>query len=155
MSVALTRITADEWRAWRDLRLEALREAPYAFGSTLAEWQGAGDTETRWRARLADVPFNLVAYLDGTAAGIASGTAVTADGIVELISMWVAPFARGRGVGDALVTGVVQWARDSHAKHISLAVVPGNTHAIALYRRHGFCADGMADGEITMRVSVR
>lgn len=88
-------IRADDWRAWRELRLEALREAPSAFGSTLAQWQGDGDTEARWRARLSDVPFNAIAEFDGTAAGIASGTALSVDGTVELISMWVAGLRAG------------------------------------------------------------
>lgn len=48
-------VSPDSWRMWRELRLAALAEAPNAFGSTLAEWSGAGDTEQRWRARLEDV----------------------------------------------------------------------------------------------------
>jgi ribosomal protein S18 acetylase RimI-like enzyme len=120
----------------------------------LAEWQGAGDTEMRWRQRLMDVPFNLIAYLDDAPAGIASGTAVTADGSVELISMWVAPFARGRGVGDKLIDGVIQWAREQHAKRVLLAVVPANAQAIALYRRHGFRDAGVVDGELTMQLAL-
>ena len=51
-SIAIKVLEVEGWRAWRELRLEALAEAPNAFGSTLAEWQGAGDTEQRWRARL-------------------------------------------------------------------------------------------------------
>lgn len=109
--IALDVIDADEWRAWRDLRLQALEEAPYAFGTRLSEWQGEGDTEPRWRDRLSSVPFNVVARIDGAAAGIVSATAPN-DGAVALISMWVAPFARGRGVGDALVQAVLRWARD-------------------------------------------
>ena len=62
--IALRTLTADDWQLWRELRLEALREAPYAYGSTLAQWQGAGDTEQRWRYRLDSVQFNVVAYLD-------------------------------------------------------------------------------------------
>ena len=53
-------VTSDGWRLWRELRLAALAEAPAAFGSTLAEWSGAVDTEQRWRARLEDVALNLV-----------------------------------------------------------------------------------------------
>jgi len=41
---------ADDWRLWRQLRLEALTESPAAFGETLARWTGTGDTEERWRA---------------------------------------------------------------------------------------------------------
>ncbi len=58
-------VGVEDWRLWRDLRLEALREAPYAFGSTLAEWQGEGDTEVRWRARLSTVRLNVVATSTG------------------------------------------------------------------------------------------
>jgi len=49
----------DDWQLWRELRLAALAEAPDAFGSTLAEWSGAGDTEQRWRTRLHGVALNL------------------------------------------------------------------------------------------------
>ena len=38
-------LTPEDWRAWRELRLLALEEAPYAFSSTIEEWQGAGDSE--------------------------------------------------------------------------------------------------------------
>lgn len=148
--ITVRSIPVDDWRAWRELRLEALREAPASFGSTLAQWQGAGDTEERWRARLTDVPFNLIAELESTPAGIASGTAPLPDGSVELISMWVAPFARGRGVGDALVAAVINWARTQHANRVLLCVYPHNANAIALYKRQNFSECGMTDGEINM-----
>jgi ribosomal protein S18 acetylase RimI-like enzyme len=118
--------------------LEALEEAPYAFRSTLADWQGQGDTEVRWRGRLSDVPFNLVAEWQNSPAGMASGAAPDPDGSVELISMWVAPFARGHGVGDALVDAVIEWARERQALRVVLAVFESNERALALYRRHGF-----------------
>jgi ribosomal protein S18 acetylase RimI-like enzyme len=138
-------VSADDWRVWRDMRLAALAEAPYAFGATLAEWQGEGDTEIRWRARLSTVPLNVLMYLDDAPAGMVSGVAPDVDKTIELISMWVAPFARGRGAGDALVQAVVTWARGQHARRVSLAVVESNGPAIALYRRHGFVDVGPID----------
>jgi hypothetical protein len=54
-----------DWRVWRKLRQSALAEAPEAFGSALADWTGARDTEQRWLVRLRDVPVNLVIALDG------------------------------------------------------------------------------------------
>ena len=64
--IELQVLTPDDWRVWRQLRLAALAEAPHAFGSRLADWQGEGDREERWRARLG-IPgsFNVVAVLDG------------------------------------------------------------------------------------------
>jgi ribosomal protein S18 acetylase RimI-like enzyme len=157
-SIDVQVIGADHWQLWRNLRLEALREAPYAFSSTLAQWQGEGDTEMRWRARLSTVQFNVVAYVNGNAAGIVSGAAVDQDGTSELISMWVAPFARGHGVGDALVAAVVQWARGQHAANIALAVYDSNEHARGLYRRHGFVdagAFGSTGGVFERRMVLR
>jgi len=45
------------------------------------------------------------------AAGMVSGTSANDHGIVELISMWVAPFARRQGVGDSLVATAIGWAQ--------------------------------------------
>jgi ribosomal protein S18 acetylase RimI-like enzyme len=61
---------------------------------------------------------------------------------VELISMWVSPAGRGRGVGDALVTEIERWARGAGARALRLAVVPDNPHAIHLYERSAFAATG-------------
>ena len=105
---------------------------------TRSSWQGEGDTETRWRGRLSDVPLNIVAEWQKTPAGMVSGTAPGTEGSVELISMWVAPFARGHGIGDSLVNAVIEWAREQQASKVILAVLEGNLRALALYRRHGF-----------------
>ncbi len=138
--ITVQRLTPDDWWAWRHLRLEALREAPEAFGATLADWQGAGDTEQRWRHRLTTVPLNLIADVNGRPAGMAAGTWNQAD--AELISMWVAPFARGQGVGDRLVDAVVEWAQSQGASRIILHVKTDNAPAIRLYRRHDFTDAG-------------
>jgi ribosomal protein S18 acetylase RimI-like enzyme len=144
--IYLHKIGIDDWQLWRKLRLEALAEAPYAFGSKLADWQGQGDTETRWRGRLSDVPLNIIAEWRETPAGRTSATAPHPDGSVELLSMWVAPFARGHGVGDSLVNAVIVWARELQASRVALAVCEGNERALALYRRHGFMDVGAAPG---------
>ncbi|MFF4603414.1 GNAT family N-acetyltransferase [Streptomyces sp. NPDC001339] len=137
--IELQVLTADDWPRWRELRLAALAEAPYAFGSRLADWQGEGDREERWRSRLS-IPgsWNIVAALDGKPAGMAGGIPGSRKGVVELISLWVGAEARGRGVGDRLVQAVGQWAVQGRAEVLELFVTPGNAHAMALYRRHGF-----------------
>ena len=152
--IHLRKIGVDDWPLWRELRLDALAEAPYAFGSKLADWQGERDTEVRWRGRLSDVPLNLVAEWQKSPAGMASGTAPDPDGSVELISMWVAPFARGHGVGDALVEGVIEWACEQQALRVVLAVFESNKRALALYRRDGFMDVGAMAGA-TERKMVR
>ncbi len=138
--VVLRVLGVDDWADWRELRLAALRDAPDVFGSKLADWQGDGDREDRWRARL-DGMHNVLAHLDGEPAGMVSGMP-RGHGVV-LISMWVAPFARGRGVGDALVAAVVDRADGV----VSLLVKESNLAAASLYRRHGFVDDGPCGGD--------
>jgi ribosomal protein S18 acetylase RimI-like enzyme len=160
--IELRALGPDDWRAWRELRLAALAEAAYAFGSRLADWQGDGDREERWRDRLG-IPgsYNVIAVLDGQPAGMASGVpAEDEEGAAELISMWVSPAARGHGVGDRLVRAVEQWARRAGARVIKLAVSEGNESAIALYRRNGFADTGqlgdlMPDGIRRERVMAK
>ncbi|MEU1307533.1 GNAT family N-acetyltransferase [Streptomyces cinnamoneus] len=147
--IELRVLTPDDWPLWRQLRLAALADAPYAFGSRLADWQGDGDHEERWRGRLA-VPgsYNLVALLDGRPVGMASGVPGERPGAAELISMCVGGQGRGRGVGDRLVGAVEAWARRTGAGTLTLAVVPGNDRAFALYRRNGLHDTGPCGGEL-------
>jgi GNAT superfamily N-acetyltransferase len=132
--IVLDVATPKEWIRWRDLRLSALSEAPKAFCSSLSEWEH--QSEQTWRDRLADVSVNFIALLDGRDAGMVS--AVASDEEVELISMWVAPFARGEGVGDQLVSAVIKWSESQHAPRLILRVLEGNHRAVRLYSRHGF-----------------
>ncbi|GAB3807344.1 GNAT family N-acetyltransferase [Micromonospora zhanjiangensis] len=136
-------LKVDDWPVWRELRLAALADAPSAFGSRLADWQGDGDRPERWRGRLA-LPgsYNVVAVLDGEPVGMASGVPTDVAGQAELISMWVAPAGRGRGVGDRLVDAITQWAVGIGATELRLGVVEDNAPAIGLYRRAGFRPTG-------------
>ncbi|GAA4200860.1 GNAT family N-acetyltransferase [Actinocatenispora rupis] len=129
-------ITPDDWALWREVRLAALHEAPYAYGSTYADWVDA--PEQRWRDRLGGAFRNLLVLVDGQPGGIASGIPAEDPGVVEIVSMYVLPAARGRGVGDRLLTELADWARARGATALRLAVTVGNEHATALYRRHGF-----------------
>jgi GNAT superfamily N-acetyltransferase len=108
--------TPDDWEPLRDVRLAALSEAPYAFASTYA--REAAFTRETWRGRLSsersvtffareepddEVPADL------TPAGLAG--VYVADGVADLVSMWVRPAARGRGAGEALLEAAAAWAR--------------------------------------------
>jgi GNAT superfamily N-acetyltransferase len=59
-----------------------------------------------------------------------------------LVGMFVAPRARERGVGAALVGAVVAWARARRVVGLSLWVSATNSPAIALYEKCGFRRTG-------------
>jgi ribosomal protein S18 acetylase RimI-like enzyme len=160
--IELRQLVPDDWKDWRELRLAALADAPFAFGSRYEDWVDA--EEERWRARLS-VPgsYNLIAFLDGTPAGLASGLPSHDEPDVrELVSMWISPAARGRGLGDHLMAAIETWARSDGAVAVELSVVQGNDNAQALYARHGYeltdkSGDLMPDGihrELVLRKTL-
>lgn len=146
--VELRHLTADDWRLWRTVRLRALAEAPHAFGSKLADWQGGDELEPRWRQRLTEVPTNVVALVDGQPAGQVSGTAPGTDGRVDLISMWVDPSQRGTGLSGALIGEIVAYARGIGAPAVALSVKVANEPARRRYRREGFVETGEPPHEV-------
>ncbi len=141
-SLRLVQVGPVDWRSWRTLRRRALAEDPAAFGSTLAEWSGAGDAEERWRARLAEVALNLIVYDAEAPVGMASGH-LERPGRVEVISMWVDPGTRRRGVARLLLDAVRAWGERQHpGADLVLAVRRDNSHAIAAYQATGFVVVG-------------
>jgi GNAT superfamily N-acetyltransferase len=153
-------VREDDWRAMRDIRLEALREAPAAFGSTYA--REVVFTEADWRRRASGYGFfAFLSDLGDLPVGLAGGIDEGA-GAAELVSMWVRPQARGRKVGAALVMAVADWARGRGLSRLNLWVTDGNQAARALYERCGFAPAGErqplpsdpAQTEISMMLSL-
>lgn len=134
-------LTADEWAVFRRVRLRALADTPQFFGSTLAEAQAR--TEQDWRAALLDRA-QFVATADGAELGTVAGLPEPERGGVHLISMWVAPEARGTGVSDLLVRAVIDWAAAGGHTVIRLEVADGNPVAERLYLRNGFVRTGVS-----------
>jgi len=105
-----------DWEALRQLRLRALADAPDAFASTL-EAEVAFPAEV-WRQRAEGGPAaaNFIARQGGLDIGLAAVFAEPdAPGRMHLVSMWVDPGYRRRGVARALVGQVVRWAADRTA----------------------------------------
>ncbi len=155
--ITVNSITEDSWQLWRALRLAALSESPQAFRSTLAEWSGVNDQESRWRNRLKNSALSVLAFDGHLPVGMAACTPAE-QGVSEIVSMWVDPHYRGHGVGDKLLEAVTQWATNSQQiKNLILHVKSNNLRAKELYIRAGFLEPGSAlwnqyhcEGEVTM-----
>ena len=80
-----------------------------------------------------------IAHADGSPAGFALARAIAGE--AELLLLAVAPRARRRGVGSALLRGVILDARERGAERLHLEVRAGND-AVALYKSAGFAKVG-------------
>ncbi|MGF6274304.1 ribosomal protein S18 acetylase RimI-like enzyme [Massilia sp. UYP11] len=140
---------AEEWPAYRAIRLRALADAPDAFGSTLAAEEALAP-ET-WAARLArsttsGIDRALAAEANGEFIGLAWAKEDGDDpAIVNLFQMWVAPEARGQGVAGALLDDAVRWATARGAQALQLGVTCTNADALRLYERAGFVEAGVRE----------
>lgn len=135
-SPEIRRLEPDDWQLLRTARLRALRDSPSAFGSTL-ERELSLD-EARWRARLTSSAWFL-AEAAGGVSGLVCGYRPEDDpDSMELVSMWVDPSQRRRGLGTRLIARVVELARAERAQALSLWITEGNTAAAACYESAGF-----------------
>lgn len=151
MGYGTRRVGAHEWRALREIRLEALRDTPIGFGE---RYQSAlTHPERFWRERAqrgaeaCDTAMFVALDGDGRFVGTAGvyTDAQAAPGEQSVIySVYVSPGHRGaaRGVASALFDAVVAWARGAGAAVITLSVHEDNRRALAFYRRYGFVATG-------------
>ena len=123
---------------YRTIRLAALQNAPEAFGSTYE--MEAGQTMSGWEERL-QTPGAFAAFMDGKIVGMArfvqdAGSAKERHkGAVY--AMYVAPQARGQGIGSALLEALISHA-SGVVEQLRLGVVDTNEAAIRLYQKHGF-----------------
>ena len=138
------------------MRLDALRDAPYAFGSTYEREKDFD--EATWRSRISRRS-TFVAEVDGTVAGTVATGEDDVAGAAAVIAMWVDPCHRRRGVGDALVKTVVGWATDHGYCEMFLWATAVNAAAERLYARNGFVRTGASQdvrpGELEYEMARR
>ena len=135
-----------EWSALRKLRFKALENAPDAFSIQLAEAAAVPEESWRDRARRAAEGKDEVAIVaqdDSTLVGMAAGR-LAEDDVAEawLFAMWVEPSQRRDGIGEGLLRGVIDWARERGAHRLHLTVTEDNDAAMNLYLRFGFDPTG-------------
>jgi GNAT superfamily N-acetyltransferase len=138
-ATSIRRLDAEDWQLYRRVRLDALKEAPYAFGSTYEN--EAHLDEAAWRQRMSG-RVRFVAEVDGVVAGTVSAGDADSTGVAAMTAMWVDPRYRRRGVGDLLVKHLLDWARDDGYDQMVLWVTDVNADARRLYERNGFTTTG-------------
>jgi len=133
--------------AFKTVRLRALQDTPLAFGATYANESQLTDAEwlqrtQRWNGE----PGIGFFAMDGDAACGIAGSFLEPDdpACAKLISMWVPPTHRQRGVGRRLVNEVVRWAGSRNARTLLLLVTSNNEPAIRFYECLGFTRTGHA-----------
>jgi len=129
----------------RSLRLQALSDAPSAFGSTYE--RELARTTADWQRWFSPGVTFILESLDRPS-GLVAGVRDSDDpNVVHLMAMWVHPALRGAGAADALVASVLTWAVEVGANEVRLHVAKDNERARHCYERNGFRATGRESAE--------
>ena len=156
--ITVRRIETADWPVLREIRLEALSDAPEAFGSTLETTRRL--SARQWRQRVATNAY-FVAEREGVVVGMVSGGYNdNLPGTHWLYGMYVTPAVRGSVAAQLLVAAVVEWARGDGAREIYLHVASGVPRARAFYLKNGFTLTGEPfemerDPSVTMQTLTR
>lgn len=156
--IKIRRLRIGEGELYKQVRLTALQEAPYAFTTTYESavkrspesWQAQADASAQGpdRATLlafeGEAPIGMMAlYRDANRTDRSENPD---EG--ELIQVWVSPEYRGKGVADKLLEAMLGWAKENSFRRVVAGVNPGNEKALMFYRRYGFRPLKDGSGEV-------
>jgi ribosomal protein S18 acetylase RimI-like enzyme len=132
------RLNKPDTPAWRELRIRMLRDHPEAFGEHIDDFLERPLAEVETRVADGNI---FGAFLDDKLVGAAGwhdekGRKRAHIGVIW--GMYVAPEARSRGVGGALVDRLLDEIRSSGRDVAQLSVAEPNAIARALYESAGF-----------------
>jgi ribosomal protein S18 acetylase RimI-like enzyme len=130
----VVRVDPHQWALLREVRLEALRQGPDAFGATYADESieplsfglTARPRASGWWRSMSVRPVAMVEPVNDRA------------GERQLYAMWVSPSRRGSGVAERLTQAVIISARLAESTAVTLTVAESNAAARRLYARAGF-----------------
>jgi len=127
-------MTPDDWPNVRAIYLEGIATGNATFETDAPSW------ETWDRAHVAD-PRLVARDADGSVLGWAAVTPVSGRcvyaGVADL-SVYVSAAARGRGVGRALLTTLIQSSDRAGIWTLQAGIFPENAPSLALHRACGF-----------------
>jgi len=138
----VVKLTPEEWQLYKQIRLEALKVEPQAFGSRYAEVLQRPDSH--WQERLKEAQAGekswlLFAQENDRIIGMIGAYCEEGSDAVDIISVFVTKEKRGQGVASALMAAILKEVGKGGAfRKARLTVNAGQTAAVTLYRHFGF-----------------
>lgn len=136
MEIVVRKTEERDWRDLKHIRLESLKDAPTAFNTSFDEASKVSDLEWRDRAKNLMPLSYFMAYIQSNPIGIVGS--VVHNGEYHLISMWVKPSYRRKGVAEHLIDTIFAHAQEEGFAAVALTVSVDNKAASTLYQKKGF-----------------
>jgi ribosomal protein S18 acetylase RimI-like enzyme len=145
--VEIRKLPADRWKDFRNLRLNALKSDPTAYGSSFEEERNL--TEKEWRRRIRstlfalsnDEPIGMIVYY--------FDQGLKTKHIANIYGFYVKAGYRGKGIGTRLLERAMSLIqRNKRIVKVNLAVNPEQRIAVKMYRKAGFVVTGRTEKEL-------
>jgi GNAT superfamily N-acetyltransferase len=148
-------LEAGQGPLYRELRIAALRDAPYAFGSRLEDvlaTDPASFDESARRFARSESTTSFVLYSDDEPVGLIgaffeNSVETSAEDSAQcrafLCALWVRPAVRHLRGGELLVSTAVSWLERRGAKSVYAWVADANARARIFYEHLGFIVTGL------------
>ncbi len=146
-STEVKKLSSDRWKDYRDLRLEALKSDPTAFGSSYEEEKSLSEEEWRKRIQNAlfamsnDEPIGMIVFI--------FGNKIKTKHTANIFGVYVSDNYRGEGVGKKLLESVLLLIQENKdIAKVKLTVNPEQKVAVKLYEKYGFELVGRSKKEL-------
>jgi ribosomal protein S18 acetylase RimI-like enzyme len=149
-NLKVVKLTPDEWRLYRQHRLEALLAEPQAFGSSYADVLQRPDSH--WQERLIEAQSGKKSWLlfakeNAQIIGMIGAFRAEESDVVEIVSVYVTQEKRRLGVANALMAAILDEVGKGNAiRKVVIGVNAGQTAAVSLYQHNGFQIVGEKNG---------
>lgn len=130
-------LSSNSWKEYRDLRLDALKKDPTAFGSSHEEEKKLSQVE--WKRRTKNV---LFAISNNTPIGMIVFVFLKQKKIkhiAKIYGVYVKKEYRSQGIGNKLLeAALTEIQKNKNIVKINLNVNPDQKAAVNLYKKYGF-----------------
>jgi ribosomal protein S18 acetylase RimI-like enzyme len=137
MSISIKKLTKDDWKIYKEIRLQMLSEEPQAYSQTFEELSNRSDED--WREKTAADNMTILSiWTDGKLAGM-NGLFYEKSDTVAIWGMFVRKEFRGLGLGKKLMQEIEKEIRkDKVVTKIQVSVTTSQVAALELYKKLGF-----------------
>lgn len=135
--LVIRQLKQNDWQAWKNIRLRALKEEPQSFYSSYEEEILQNDEKFKNDLAAHDI---FGAWLEDELVGCAGffvHNLLKAKHKGSLYSMFVSKDVRGKKIGEKILKAIIDHAK-TKVLQLHLMVVVSNEAAIKLYLKYGF-----------------
>lgn len=141
MNYIVKKLDKNDWGDYREIRLEALKNEPDAFGSDYSEYKNKEDSYWVDRLSLSGEENGrsfLCAVLDNNNFMSVGGAYQDENNEWNIIAIYTKKEFRGIGAGSLLLSRILEELKNRGIKEVFLRVNVERAPAISLYKKFGF-----------------